>query len=66
MTVGSQVRTCYASIKSIESELAILLNKTNEIEAKQAFEDARKIIKEVKEDLNMQMIKLSIEEPQYK
>ena len=66
MTVGSQVRTCFASIKSIEAELKLLMNHTQDNETKQVFEDTNKRIKEIKEDLSMQMIKLSNEEPQYK
>lgn len=66
MTVGSQVRTCFASIKSIHAELDQLAMKTNEKETRQQLEQANKIIAEIKEDLSMQMIKLKNEEPQYK
>lgn len=66
MTVGSQVRTCLASIKSIEAELELLVNHTQDNETKRIFEDTNKLIKEIKEDLSMQMIKISNEEPQYK
>lgn len=66
MTVGSQVKSCYASIKSIEATLGILKNKTQTKEAKQAFHDTEQLMAEIKEDLMMQVIKLGKEEPQYK
>lgn len=66
MTVGSQVRTCLATIKSIENELSTLAIKTNEHETKQALNDATQLIHEIKSDLNQQMIHISNEEPQYK
>lgn len=34
MTVGSQVKTCYSSIKAIEASLEILENKTQTKEDK--------------------------------
>ncbi|GGA87629.1 DUF1657 domain-containing protein [Ornithinibacillus halotolerans] len=65
MTVGSQVRTCYASIKSIEATLSILSNQTNELTAREAYKEVESIIKEIKEDLNKQLLLLAREEPQY-
>ncbi|WP_068672549.1 DUF1657 domain-containing protein [Oceanobacillus sp. Castelsardo] len=65
MTVGSEVKGCYASVKNIEATLQILKNKTQNVESQQAFQDAQQIISEVKESLNQQIIHLTREEPQY-
>jgi hypothetical protein len=66
MTVGSQVKGCYSSIKDIEASLGVLSNKTQNEESKQAFEHTEQIIKEIKNDLQKQVVKLSKQEPQYK
>ncbi|AVQ98867.1 DUF1657 domain-containing protein [Oceanobacillus sp. M65] len=65
MTVGSQVKTCFSSIKSVEASLQMLAEKTYEQNSYQAFKDAEAIITEVKNDLQKQVIMLSKEEPQY-
>lgn len=66
MTVGSQVKGCFSSIKSIEATLNILAAKTQDQQSKQAFKNTQEIISEIKADLQKQVIKLSKEEPQYK
>lgn len=66
MTVGSQVKSCYSSIKSAEATLELLANKTQSTETKQAFEQAQQIITEIKDDLQKQVIYLTQEEPTYK
>lgn len=66
MTVGSQVKSCFSSIKSAEATLEILANKTKSQEAKEAFENTRNTLTEVKSDLEKQVIALGVEEPQYK
>lgn len=66
MTVGSQVKGCFSSIKSAEATLQTLANKTREKETKQIFLDVQQIVSEVKDDLQQQIIYLSKEEPQYK
>lgn len=66
MTIGSQVKSCFSSIKSAEATLDLLANKTMDQEAKEAFENTRKIVDEVKVDLQQQVIRLAKEEPQYK
>jgi hypothetical protein len=65
MTVGSQVKGCYSSIKSIEASLGVLLNKTQNEESKRAFEHTEQIIKVIKDDLQKQVVILSKQEPQY-
>lgn len=66
MTVGSEVKSCYASIKSAEATLNILANKTQDQQTKETFEQVQKLISEIKEDLQKQVMYLSREEPQYK
>lgn len=66
MTVGSEVKSCFSSIKSAEASLNILANKTQTQEAKEVFAQAQRLISEVKDDLQKQVIYLSREEPQYK
>lgn len=66
MTVGSQVKGCYSSIKSIEATLNILTTKAQDQQTKQIFNNTSQIITEIKADLQKQVIQLSKEEPQYK
>ncbi|WP_188454586.1 DUF1657 domain-containing protein [Virgibacillus oceani] len=66
MTVGSQVKACFSSLKSADATLGILANKTQSDQARDAFSDVQKIVSEVKDDLQKQVIRLSKEEPQYK
>lgn len=66
MTVGSEVRTCYATIKSIEAELSTLAVETTDNKAKETLEKSIEIIEEIKADLDKQLIMLINEEPQYK
>jgi len=66
MTVGSEVKSCYASIKSAEATLNILANKTQDQQTKENFDQVQKLISEIIEDLQQQVMYLSREEPQYK
>lgn len=66
MTVGSQVKNCFAAIKGIEATLNILAHKTQNKEAKQTFYTVEQMINEIKNDLEKQVTFISIEEPQYK
>lgn len=66
MTVGSQVKSCFSSIKSVEATLSLLAKKTQQDQSKQAFEQTEQLISEIKEDLKKQVIQLAKEEPQYK
>ncbi|WP_047982979.1 DUF1657 domain-containing protein [Ornithinibacillus californiensis] len=65
MTVGSQVKTCYASIKNIEATLAILANQTNEAKSRNVYRETEAMITEIKNDLEKQVLMLAREEPQY-
>lgn len=66
VTVGSQVKGCFSSIKSAEATLAQLSEKTQNDEASEDFKHAQNILHQVKEDLQQQIMYLSREEPQYK
>ncbi|WP_042223974.1 DUF1657 domain-containing protein [Oceanobacillus manasiensis] len=65
MTVGSQVKTCFASVKSAEASLQMLAEKSYDQKSYQAFKETAVIISEIKSDLQKQVILLSKEEPQY-
>ncbi|SDQ65852.1 Protein of unknown function [Virgibacillus subterraneus] len=66
MTVGSQVKGCFSSIKSVEATLLSLENKTQNPEARECFHEVQSIISDIKTDLEKQVIYLSQQEPQYK
>lgn len=66
MTVGSQVKGCYASIKQIEATLQSLSNKAQDKEAQIKFNEAEQIMNEVKKEMEQQIIHLTREEPQYR
>lgn len=66
MTVGSEVKSCYSSIKSAEATLTILANKIQDQHTKEVFLQVQQQLSEIKEDLQNQVIYLSHEEPQYK
>jgi len=66
MTVGSQVKSCFASIKSAEATLMLLAQKTQDDETKQTLTSAQHTVSEIKDDLQKHVLFLSREEPQYK
>lgn len=65
MTVDSQVKTCYYTIKQAEATLHQLTVKTNDDERKHIFSTAEKILTSVNYDLKNQLIFLAKEEPEY-
>ena len=56
LKVSSQLKSCYASIKSIQATLNILAYKTQNDESKQTFLTAEQMIKEIKKDLEKKII----------
>jgi len=66
MTVGTNIKGTYYTIKSAEATLEQLAIKTNDDESKNAFLEAQQILREVKTDLKKQVQFLAREEPQYK
>ncbi|WP_152657812.1 DUF1657 domain-containing protein [Oceanobacillus sp. CFH 90083] len=66
MTVGTQVKSCYASIKSIEGALESLHETTRNPSLQTAIEDANKLVAQVKNAMHHQVIELMKKEPQFK
>lgn len=66
MTVGSQVKTCYATLKSIEAGLELLHASTTEQDLKKTIEDVSIILKDARHDLRQQINYIDKQEPQYK
>lgn len=66
MTVGSQVKSCFSSIKSAEATLLSLAEKTKDERAKKVYQSTEAIINDIKRDLQRQIMFLTQEEPQYK
>lgn len=65
MTVGTQVKSCYFTIKQIEAGLESLAAKTADKESAESFLQAQEHIQSVKNDLRKQIIFIENEEPQY-
>ncbi|WP_080874911.1 DUF1657 domain-containing protein [Oceanobacillus timonensis] len=66
MTVGSQVKTCYATLKSIEAGLDLLHASTTEQDLKNTIEEVTGFIKDARHDMHQQVIYMDKQEPQYK
>jgi len=65
MTVGTQVKSCYFTIKQIDAGLELLASKTINDESRDAFLQAQETLRAVKYDLEKQIIFIENEEPQY-
>ncbi|WP_102347393.1 DUF1657 domain-containing protein [Bacillus sp. Marseille-P3661] len=66
MTVGSQVKQCTYSLKSIEQGLLNLSLRTLDKESQAILAEASTEIKNVADDLDKRVGELELEEPQYK
>ncbi len=66
MTVGSQVKQCLASLKSIEANLNSLSLKTENEEARHAFHESCLKTRKVLQQMEARVGELEYEEPQYK
>lgn len=66
MTVGSKVKSCFAAVKSAEAAIMTLVEKSQDENTKQSFNEAQSILTDVKSDLQKQVLFLTREEPQYK
>ncbi|KKI90328.1 hypothetical protein WQ54_20385 [Bacillus sp. SA1-12] len=66
MTVGSQVKQCLSTLKSIEASLSSLAITSQDEEAKRVFHEMMMKMEEVKEDVKMRVGQLEREEYQYK
>ncbi|MEH7223536.1 DUF1657 domain-containing protein [Bacillus sp. JJ1566] len=66
MTVGSQVKQCLSSIKSIEALFSSLALRTQDTQAKRTFHEAMLIMDEIKNDLKIRVGEIEREEDQYR
>ncbi|MCC3355937.1 DUF1657 domain-containing protein [Bacillus sp. REN16] len=66
MTVGSQVKQCLSSIKSIEASLSSLALRTQDTKAKQTFHETMLVMDEILNDLKIRVGEIEREEYQYK
>lgn len=65
MTIASNVKQTFSTIKNIESQLSLLaLNSTDE-EAKKQFHETMLVIGNIKNDLQSRVYELERMEPQY-
>jgi hypothetical protein len=66
MTVASNIKQTYATIKNIESQLSSLAFNSLDDGAKKVFHEAMLTIGKIKEDLQTRIYELERAEPQYK
>jgi len=66
MTVGSDVKQCFASLKGIEASLSSLALRTQDDESKRTLHEAMMVVHEVTKDLKKRVGELEGEEFQYK
>ncbi|MGN1402092.1 MAG: DUF1657 domain-containing protein [Bacillus sp. (in: firmicutes)] len=66
MTVGSDVKKCYSTLKTIEVSLADLAIRTQEPSSAKSLSEAAQLIKEVKETVRQRVGEIEREELQYK
>lgn len=66
MTIGSDVKQCLATVKSIDASLSKLALVSQDSEAQKIFHEMMLVMGEVKEDLQKRVGKLELEEFQYK
>lgn len=66
MTVGSDVKQCFASLKGVEASLSSLALRTLDDESKRTLHEAMMVVYEVTKDLKKRVGELEGEELQYK
>ena len=66
MTVGSDVKQCFASLKGVEARLSSLALRTLDDESKRTLHEAMMVVHEVTKDLKKRVGELEGEELQYK
>lgn len=66
MTVGSQVKTCLASLKGAQADLEIFALGIQNQEAKQLYTNAAQQTQQIVEQVASRVKQLEAEEPQYK
>ncbi|GAV14679.1 hypothetical protein PBN151_4657 [Paenibacillus sp. NAIST15-1] len=66
MTVGSQVKTCLASLKGVQADLESFALATQNQEAKQLYTNAAQQTQQIVDQVENRVQQLETEEPQYK
>ncbi|MCQ6282712.1 DUF1657 domain-containing protein [Bacillus sp. EB600] len=66
MTIASNVKQTFATVKNIESQLSSLALNSLDVEAQKVFHEAMLTIGEIKGDLQSRIYELERAEPQYK
>ncbi len=66
MTVGSEVKQVYATLKGIEASLSSLAMRSEEQESSRVLHEAMLIVSQVKKDVRSRVGELEREELQYK
>lgn len=66
MTVGSDLKQCLATIKSIEAGLSSLAINTRAGDEQQLFHEQMMVMEEIKKDLMKRVGEVEREEEQYK
>ncbi|BBH19514.1 NADH dehydrogenase [Paenibacillus baekrokdamisoli] len=66
MTIGSDVKTCLASLKSAQASLESFALGTQNQEAKTMFTNAAQSTEQVVQQVQTRVTQLENEEPQYK
>ena len=66
MTVGSEVKQVYATLKGIEASLSSLAIRSEEEESSRVLHEAMLIVSQVKKDVRSRVGELEREELQYK
>ncbi len=60
------MKTCHATLKSIEAGLDLLYASTTEQDLKNTIEEVAALIKDARHDMHQQIIYVDKKEPQYK
>ncbi|MGY3714470.1 DUF1657 domain-containing protein [Sutcliffiella cohnii] len=66
MTVISNVKQTVATLKNIDAQLSHLAINSEDEKAKKAFHETMITIEEISNDLQMRVVEIETEEPQYK
>jgi hypothetical protein len=66
MTVASNIKQTFSTVKNIESQLSSLAINSLDDEAKKVFHEAMLTIGKIKEDLQARVFEVERAEPQYK
>jgi hypothetical protein len=66
MTIGSEVKQCFASLKGAEASLSSLALRTQDDESKRTLHETMIVVHEIAKDIKERIGELEREEFQYK